>query len=34
VVSEETTGNRPVKGLGRRFLVVDPLDGTREFSPA
>ncbi len=31
VVSEETTGNRPVEGLGRRFLVVDPLDGTREF---
>jgi 3'(2'), 5'-bisphosphate nucleotidase len=31
VVSEETTGNRPVEGLGERFLVVDPLDGTREF---
>jgi len=31
VVSEETTGNRPVEGLGGRFLVVDPLDGTREF---
>src|SRR4051812_50170754 len=31
VVSEETTGNRLVEGLGGRFLVVDPLDGTREF---
>ena len=31
VVSEESTGNRPVEGLGRRFLIVDPLDGTREF---
>lgn len=31
VVSEETTGNRPVDGLGRRFFIVDPLDGTREF---
>ena len=31
VVSEETTGNRPAAGLGRRFLLVDPLDGTREF---
>ena len=31
VVSEEATGNRPVAGLGRRFLLVDPLDGTREF---
>jgi 3'(2'), 5'-bisphosphate nucleotidase len=31
VVSEETTGNRPVVELGRRFFVVDPLDGTREF---
>ncbi|MGZ5841250.1 MAG: 3'(2'),5'-bisphosphate nucleotidase CysQ [Xanthobacteraceae bacterium] len=31
VVSEETTGNRPVEGLGQRFFIVDPLDGTREF---
>jgi 3'(2'), 5'-bisphosphate nucleotidase len=31
VVSEETTGNQAVEGLGERFLVVDPLDGTREF---
>jgi 3'(2'), 5'-bisphosphate nucleotidase len=31
VVSEETTGNRPVEGLGGRFFIVDPLDGTREF---
>jgi len=31
VVSEESTGNRPIEGLGGRFLVVDPLDGTREF---
>jgi 3'(2'), 5'-bisphosphate nucleotidase len=31
VVSEESTGNRPVEGLGDRFLIVDPLDGTREF---
>jgi 3'(2'), 5'-bisphosphate nucleotidase len=31
VVSEETTGNRAIAGLGRRFFIVDPLDGTREF---
>ena len=31
VISEETTGNRLVEGLGRRFFLVDPLDGTREF---
>ncbi len=31
VVSEEMTGNRPVDGLGQRFVIVDPLDGTREF---
>ena len=31
VVSEETTGNRPVEGSGGRFFIVDPLDGTREF---
>lgn len=31
IVSEETTGNRTVEGLGDRFLIVDPLDGTREF---
>jgi 3'(2'), 5'-bisphosphate nucleotidase len=31
VVSEERTGNRTVEGLGPRFLLVDPLDGTREF---
>jgi 3'(2'), 5'-bisphosphate nucleotidase len=31
IVSEEMTGNRAVEGLGSRFLLVDPLDGTREF---
>jgi 3'(2'), 5'-bisphosphate nucleotidase len=31
VVSEESTGNRPVAGLAQRFVIVDPLDGTREF---
>ncbi len=31
IVSEESTGNRSVKGLGQRFVIVDPLDGTREF---
>src|SRR3954469_25745599 len=31
VVSEEMTGNRAVERLGPRFLLVDPLDGTREF---
>ena len=31
VVTEESTGNRVVEGLGERFLIVDPLDGTREF---
>jgi 3'(2'), 5'-bisphosphate nucleotidase len=31
VVSEESTGNRPVAGLTGRWLIVDPLDGTREF---
>jgi 3'(2'), 5'-bisphosphate nucleotidase len=31
VVSEEATGGRPVSGLGPRWLIVDPLDGTREF---
>jgi 3'(2'), 5'-bisphosphate nucleotidase len=31
VISEEATGHRPHPGLGSRFLVVDPLDGTREF---
>src|SRR6185503_10864748 len=31
VVSEEMTGNRAVENLGERFLLVDPLDGTREF---
>jgi len=31
VVSEESTGNRPFDGLGTRFAIVDPLDGTREF---
>jgi 3'(2'), 5'-bisphosphate nucleotidase len=31
VVSEESTGNTPVAGLGPQFLIVDPLDGTREF---
>jgi 3'(2'), 5'-bisphosphate nucleotidase len=31
VVSEESTGNQPVAGLGPRWLIIDPLDGTREF---
>jgi len=31
VVSEESTGNRPQDALGGRFVIVDPLDGTREF---
>ena len=31
IVSEETTGNTTVEGLGGRFFLVDPLDGTREF---
>jgi 3'(2'), 5'-bisphosphate nucleotidase len=31
IVSEEATGNRVVDNLGRRFFLVDPLDGTREF---
>jgi 3'(2'), 5'-bisphosphate nucleotidase len=31
VVSEEATGHRPNPDLGSRFLIVDPLDGTREF---
>jgi 3'(2'), 5'-bisphosphate nucleotidase len=30
VVSEEATGQRYPKNLGNRFLLVDPLDGTRE----
>ena len=31
VISEESTGHRPNPDLGSRFLIVDPLDGTREF---
>lgn len=31
VISEETTTGRPVPGSTRRCLIVDPLDGTREF---
>ena len=31
VVSEEATGSRPLQNVGARFLIVDPLDGTREF---
>ena len=31
VVSEETTANRTAGSLGQRFVIVDPLDGTREF---
>ena len=31
VISEEATGTRPVTVSGGRFLIVDPLDGTREF---
>lgn len=31
VVSEEATGHGARPDLGRRFILVDPLDGTREF---
>ena len=31
VVSEEAAGQKKARPPGRRFLVVDPLDGTREF---
>jgi 3'(2'), 5'-bisphosphate nucleotidase len=31
VVSEETTGTKATPALERSFIVVDPLDGTREF---
>jgi 3'(2'), 5'-bisphosphate nucleotidase len=31
VVSEESTGRIAPAGLGHRFFLVDPLDGTREF---
>jgi len=31
VISEEATGSRPVAPSGARLLIVDPLDGTREF---
>jgi 3'(2'), 5'-bisphosphate nucleotidase len=30
VISEEAIGHRPTSNLGSRFLLVDPLDGTRE----
>jgi 3'(2'), 5'-bisphosphate nucleotidase len=30
VISEEATGHRRPDALGRRFILVDPLDGTRE----
>ena len=31
VISEESAHDRPVAGLDKSFLIVDPLDGTREF---
>jgi 3'(2'), 5'-bisphosphate nucleotidase len=31
VISEEATGHHRPAALGRRFFLVDPLDGTREF---
>ena len=31
IVSEEATAQHGIAGAGRRFLAVDPLDGTREF---
>jgi 3'(2'), 5'-bisphosphate nucleotidase len=31
VISEESAPDKPVAGLDRSFLIVDPLDGTREF---
>jgi len=31
VISEEAAGDGRIPDVGRRFLLVDPLDGTREF---
>jgi 3'(2'), 5'-bisphosphate nucleotidase len=31
VISEESATEQPVTGLDKSFLIVDPLDGTREF---
>lgn len=31
LISEETTDGRPSEGAGPRFLLADPLDGTRDF---
>jgi 3'(2'), 5'-bisphosphate nucleotidase len=31
LISEETTEGRPSEGPGPRFLLADPLDGTRDF---
>ncbi len=31
VVAEETTASGHVPGIGERFFLVDPLDGTKEF---
>ena len=31
VISEEANGSRPIAATGPRFLIVDPIDGTREF---
>jgi 3'(2'), 5'-bisphosphate nucleotidase len=31
VISEERNEGKPVSGLGRRYILVDPLDGTRDF---
>ena len=31
VISEESANDQPTTGLDKSFLIVDPLDGTREF---
>ncbi len=31
VIAEESAGKAPIVALGRSFLLVDPLDGTKEF---
>lgn len=31
VISEESASDQPIAGLDKSFVIVDPLDGTREF---
>ena len=31
VIAEESAGDQPIAGLDKSFVIVDPLDGTREF---